>query len=166
MSLLIWPVFLLLLLSLQTSWFALFPGNNSTPDFLLLFVVFHAMFSGSNKGALCGAAVGLVQDALAPTTFGFHIVTRALVGFFIGETKERVFKDNAQGYFVFVGVASLFVKLTHFVMMLLVAGSASGWLLNYFWGTICYLVLNLLISLPMWFVLQRIGSWLEKRNSY
>jgi hypothetical protein len=57
-----------------------------------------------------------------------------LVGFFIGETKERVFKDNAQGYFVFVGVASLFVKLTHFVMMLLVAGSASGLVLNYFVG--------------------------------
>ena len=130
MSLLIWPVFLLLLLSLQTSWFALFPGNNSTPDFLLLFVVFHAMFSGSNKGAFCGAVVGLVQDVLAPTTFGFHIVTRALVGFFIGETKERVFKDNAQGYFVFVGVASLFVKLTHFVLVLLVAGSVCGWLLN------------------------------------
>lgn len=166
MSLLIWPVFLLLLLSLQTSWFALFPGNNSTPDFLLLFVVFHAMFSGSNKGAFCGAVVGLVQDVLAPTTFGFHIVTRALVGFFIGETKERVFKDNAQGYFVFVGVASLFVKLTHFVLVLLVAGSVSGWLLNYLWGTICYLFINLLVSLPMWFVLQRIGTWLEKRNSY
>ena len=166
MSLLIWPVFLLLLLSLQTSWFALFPGNNFTPDFLLLFVVFHAMFSGSNKGALCGAAVGLVQDALAPTTFGFHIVTRALVGFFIGETKERVFKDNAQGYLVFVGVAGLFIKLAHFVLLLIVTGSASGWIFDYLLGTIAYLVINLLVSLPMWLFLQKLATWLEKRDSY
>jgi rod shape-determining protein MreD len=166
MSGLIWPVFLLLLLSLQTSWFALFPGNNLTPDFLLLFVVFHAMFSGSNKGALFGAMVGLVQDVLAPTTFGFHIVTRALVGFFIGETKERVFKDNAQGYFVFVGVASLFVKISHFILLVIVTASVSGWILDYFIGTIFYLFVNLIVSLPMWLVLQKIGTWLEKRDSY
>ncbi|MGL5206801.1 MAG: rod shape-determining protein MreD [Acidaminococcaceae bacterium] len=166
MSFLIWPVFLLLLLSLQTSWFVLFPGNNFTPDFLLLFVVFHAMFSGSNKGTIFGAAVGLVQDVLAPTTFGFHIVTRALVGFFIGETKERVFKDNAQGYCVFVAAASLFVKVTHFVLMMVIAGSAAGWFLDYVWETICYMLLNVLVSLPMWFVLQKIGRWLDKRNSY
>lgn len=166
MNVLIWPVFLLLLLSLQTSWFALFPGNNFTPDFLLLFVVFHAMFSGSNKGAIFGAAVGLVQDALAPTIFGFHIVTRALVGFFIGETKERVFKDNAQGYLVFVGVASLFIKIAHLVLLLIITTSASGWLLNYFWEMILYLVSNLVVSIPMWLILQKIGAWLEKRKSY
>ena len=166
MKTLIWPVFLLLLLSLQTSWFALFPGNNLTPDFLLLFVVFHAMVSGSNKGAIFGAVVGLIQDALSPTTFGFHIVTRALVGFFIGETKERVFKDNAQGYFVFVGVASLFVKSTHFILLLIVTGSVSGWILEYLLGTIFYLVVNLIVSLPMWVILQKLGNWLEKRDSY
>lgn len=166
MRALIWPVFLLLLLSLQTSWFALFPGNNLTPDFLLLFVVFHAMVSGSNKGAFFGAFVGLIQDVLAPTTFGFHIVTRALVGFFIGETKERVFKDNAQGYFVFVGAASFFVKIAHLILLLIVTGSVSGWILDYFVGTIFYLVINLIVSLPMWIILQKLGTCLNKRDSY
>lgn len=166
MSMVIWPVFLLLLLSLQTSWFSFFPEAASTPDFLLLFVVFQAMYGGSNKGAISGFFVGLVQDALAPTTFGFHIVTRALIGYFTGETKERVFKDNFQGYAVFAVVASILVKAAHALLLLIVLRSGSGWFIDHFLGTISYIFINLIVSWPMWLVLQKISAWLAKRSSY
>lgn len=166
MSMVIWPVFLLLLLSLQTSWFSFFPGADSTPDFLLLFVVFQAMYSGSNKGAISGFFVGLVQDALAPTTFGFHIVTRVLIGYFTGETKERVFKDNFQGYAVFAIVASILVKTAHALLLLIVLKSGSGWFINHLLEAMSYIFINSIVSWPMWLVLQKISAWLEKRNSY
>ncbi len=165
MSMIIWPAFLLLLLSLQSSWFFLFPGNNFTPDFLLMFVVFHSMAGGSSNGAFCGTAVGLLQDVLSPTTFGFHTVTRALTGFFIGETKERVFKDNVQGYLVFVGAASIFVKIVHFLLLVVIARLSYGWFFDYLCNTMVYIVLNLIASLPMWLILQKISDWLEKQNS-
>ncbi|NCD09336.1 MAG: rod shape-determining protein MreD [Negativicutes bacterium] len=166
MSMVIWPLFLLLLLSLQTSWFSFFPGADSTPDFLLLFVVFQAMYGGSNKGAISGFFVGLVQDALAPTYFGFHIVTRVLIGYFTGETKERVFKDNFQGYAVFVIVASILVKTAHALLLLMVLKSASGWFIDHLLGAMSYIFINLIVSWPTWLALQKISAWLEKRNSY
>lgn len=165
MSMVIWPVFLLLLLSLQTTWFSFFPASHSTPDFLLLFVVFHAMYGGSKKGAFCGFLVGLVQDLLTATTFGFHILTRTLIGYFTGKTKERVFKDNVHSYAVFVVVASILIKILHVLVIFIIAESGSGWFLDYVAGAFFYTVFNLLAAFPMWFVLQKIVFWLEKRNN-
>ena len=165
MSMVIWPVFLLLLLSLQTTWFSFFPGSPSTPDFLLLFVMFHAIYGGSNKGAFCGLLVGFVQDLMTATTFGFHILTRTLIGYFTGKTKERIFKDNIYSYAVFVVIASILIKIVYGLVIFIITPSRSGWFLDYLSGAFFYASCNLLAAFPMWFVLQKIVFWLDKRNN-
>lgn len=166
MGMLVWSLFLLLLLSLQTSWFAFFPGSTSAPDFLLLFVVFQAMYGGKKHGAFWGLAVGLIQDSLTPGTFGFHVFTRSLAGFVIGAAKERVFKDNIQGYLVFLTAAVLFARTAHLVLLLIIAQSPGVWLGGYLADALRYWLGNLLAGLLLWPVLRKIYNYLEKREKY
>lgn len=91
MEKLIWPVLFLLCLSLQMSlsqnqWFKF--------DLPLLLIYCLAMLKGAFAGGIAGFFVGLLQDLLTGGIFGFHILTRTAIGYYVGYTKEKVFKDS------------------------------------------------------------------------
>ena len=63
-------------------------------DLVLLFVYAMAMLYGPQTGALTGAAAGLMYDFLSGAVFGFHTITRCMVGFVAGFIKGQVFKEH------------------------------------------------------------------------
>ena len=87
---LIWPVLFLLCLSLQMS----LPQNQWFKfDLPLLLIYCLAMLKGAFAGGIAGFFVGLLQDLLTGGIFGFHILTRTAIGYYVGYTKEKVFKE-------------------------------------------------------------------------
>lgn len=90
---LIWPVLFLFLMLLQGSMSVYYTGWLSC-DLLLLAVYAYALLRGEKAGAVVGGITGLLQDAMTVGIFGFHILSRICVGYIVGLTKEKVFKDN------------------------------------------------------------------------
>ncbi|HIU64803.1 MAG TPA: rod shape-determining protein MreD [Candidatus Avacidaminococcus intestinavium] len=166
MALLLRSLVLFFLIVLQTSWFAFFPGYNVTPDFLLLFIVFYAMNTPTKYGALNALGVGLMQDILGATIFGFHILTRTVAAFVIGKMKKRVMKENIEAFLVFATVAGLFCRFSYAILQIIISDMEFFWLPSYLLDSFYYIVLNLVMAVPLWFGIGKIEAFLTKRNSY
>ncbi len=90
---LIWPVLFLLLYLIQSAVSVFYTGWLSC-DLILLALYSYAMLRGETAGGIMGLAIGLVQDAMTVGLFGYHMLTRAAIGFAVGLTKEKVFSEN------------------------------------------------------------------------
>jgi len=68
--------------------------GQAAPDFILLIVVFFALYRGSVRGALLGFAVGLLQDLGNPDNLGLNALTKSLLGYFVGDAGTKTFPDR------------------------------------------------------------------------
>lgn len=102
---LIWPVLFLFLLVVQGSSSVFYAGWLSF-DLPLLAVYCYALLNGEAFGAAAGLGVGFLQDAVTTGIFGFHMLTRTIMGYGVGATKEKIFKDNykVKLYLLFVAL--------------------------------------------------------------
>ena len=115
---LIWPVLFLLCLSLQMS----LPQNQWFKfDLPLLLIYCLAMLKGAFAGGIAGFFVGLLQDLLTGGIFGFHILTRTAIGYYVGYTKEKVFKDSM--FYNIVAIVTITVALRgcYFILQVIMA---------------------------------------------
>ena len=64
------------------------------PDLVLVALLFLAIRTRPAVGAVAGFVVGLLADAVAPTTFGAGAFALTIVGFAAGWLKAVVFADN------------------------------------------------------------------------
>lgn len=165
MRLLIWPLLVLVLLGLQSAWFRLF-NSAQAPDLLLLFVLLYSLDAGGKNGAICGFCVGALQDILTLSFFGFHVITRLLVGAIAGASKGSVFKDSPTTFIILVGITSISIKLIYAIVLMLFNWeifNISLLLIN----SGKYMLWNLSCALPAWFVYNVIKEWLwQKDNPY
>ena len=106
MNTFLWLFLNLFLFSLKTHWFLLFTTYDS-PDFLLLLLILYALDQGGRKGALYGIGMGLFLDVVSFGYFGYHLVTRALVGAFIGSNRMNVFADRMPTYMILTALVTL-----------------------------------------------------------
>jgi len=83
----------------------LFPGRFA-PDFVLVALLFFAVRSRPGAAAVAGLVVGLLTDAVTPTTFGAAAFALTIVGYAAGWLKALVFADNLLVTAVFVFAAS------------------------------------------------------------
>ena len=66
----------------------------STPDLLLLLVVFNAMFRGARAGGVVGFLVGLTEDFYFGRFIGLNALAKCVAGAFAGHLGKQVFKEN------------------------------------------------------------------------
>jgi rod shape-determining protein MreD len=71
-----------------------FAPSRYAPDLVLVALLFLAIRTRPAVGAIAGFAVGLLSDAVAPTTFGAGAFALTIVGFAAGWLKAVVFADN------------------------------------------------------------------------
>jgi len=76
------------------------------PDFVLVALLFFAIRSRPGAGAVAGFVVGLLTDAVGPTTFGAATFSLTIIGYGAGWLKALVFADNPLVTAVFVFAAS------------------------------------------------------------
>ncbi|MEQ8200912.1 MAG: rod shape-determining protein MreD [Syntrophomonadaceae bacterium] len=83
-----------LALFLQTTFFRAVSIQGVVPDLLLILVIFYAVFSGSTKGAVYGAACGLWEDLYLGRIIGVNAICKGLTAFILGRMQGSVFQDN------------------------------------------------------------------------
>lgn len=73
-------------------------------------------------GAVVGGITGLLQDAMTVGVFGFHILSRICVGYIVGLTKEKVFKDNYLYHMSAIATISFILRFVYWWLELLRSG--------------------------------------------
>jgi rod shape-determining protein MreD len=64
------------------------------PDFVLLIVVFFALYRGAIPGALMGFSIGFLQDLGNPDLLGLNTMLHSILGYLIGRAASKTFADN------------------------------------------------------------------------
>ena len=151
---LIWPVLFLLCLSLQMS----LPQNQWFKfDLPLLLIYCLAMLKGAFAGGIAGFFVGLLQDLLTGGIFGFHILTRTAIGYYVGYTKEKVFKDSM--FYNIVAIVTITVALRgcYFILQVIMAKGFSVLLLELaLQDTFAYCLGNIIFVIPLYLLTERL----------
>ncbi|MCI2109957.1 MAG: rod shape-determining protein MreD [Acidaminococcaceae bacterium] len=159
----LWPLLALLLFAVQIHWFMFF-SSTQAPDLLLLFLLLFSLDTGGRRGARCGFFIGTLQDVVTFSFFGYHMITRLLLGFLIGSSRERIFKDKIATFFVLVAVVSIFLKIVTAIFLMLYRGHMFPWgpILS---GTLKYMGWNLLCSVPMWIIFRILRDYIGRREN-
>ena len=159
----LWPLLVLLLFSLETHWFMFFKSTQA-PDLLLLFLLLFSLDVGGKRGARCGFFLGILQDVVTMSFFGYHIITRLLLGLFIGGNREKIFKDKISTFFILVAVVSILLKGCRSVFLLIYQGHAVPWG-SLFFETMKFVGWNLLCTIPMWVLYGIIRDFIDRREN-
>ena len=91
------------------------------PDFVLILVVFYALFHGHIHGGLLGVAFGLVEDLMTGRFIGLNAICKGLTGFIIGLASERLYKNN-----FFIPVVTVFGATFLHSVIYLICGAVIG----------------------------------------
>lgn len=158
---LIWPVLFLFLLLLQGVASVFYTGWLFC-DLLLLALYSYALLRGERLGTFTGACVGLLQDAMTVSVFGFHILSRACVGYLIGLTKEKVFKENMTYHVTVIALCSLGLRFAYWWLELVRSGGRWDIFFSYCWESLGFALGNMLLVCPMLLVVRFIYEWIKK----
>ena len=93
----------------------------TTPDFLLLLVVFNAMFRGTFHGGVAGFVIGLAEDLFFGRFIGLHALAKCVIGVLSGSLAKSIFKEN-----IWVPVMNVFVGSILNLLIVFIAGHLSG----------------------------------------
>lgn len=159
---LIWPVLFLFLLLLQGTAAVFFTGWLRF-DLLLTALYGFALFQGERKGAAAGLFVGLLQDAVSAACFGFHMLTRMLIGYFTGLTRNKVFQDSYFYHIMIIGAFSFFAEFAAWFMELVRGGGLESFG-NYFARAAGYCLGNMLLAVPMVTLCKKIAAWIKRED--
>ena len=153
-----WPGAAFALLILQTTSLGSFRGDLHI-DLPLLFVYCTGLFYGAVPGAVCGVLLGLLQDLSSPALFGFYLATRGLAGYGIGYVKDMIFQNHYGYHVLILGGLSLGLRLLYGLPVLFLGGW--GALLPYGEDTLLYCLGNMLLILPVLWVLAALRRWMD-----
>ena len=154
-----WPLAALVFLLLQSTSFGTFTGSVWF-DLPLLFVYSVAMLRGAKAGAVCGLLLGLIQDIFTANVFGFHLLTRTLLGFGCGSIKEIVYRTNYHYHALFVFCLSLAVRALFIIPQYFLAGGWEGWMPYYGETALAYAFINAVLAFPMGWLMVRLDRWI------
>ena len=163
MRVLIWPILTLLLYTLQSSWF-LFFNTTQVPDFLLILVLLISLEEGVQGGALTGLAVGALQDVITLSFFGYHIITRLLIGVSVGLLRGNIFKDSLPTFLVLTALASALLKLINIVFLMIYQKELLP-LWPFFYNMLKYIGWNIVIAIPMW-IADKVVVEMQRRRQH
>lgn len=90
----LWGGTVLTLLALQATVVPMLNVYGAKADLLLLLVVSASLLGGRNYGVAMGFFCGLLQDLAAGGFFGLNLISKLVVGYGLGMTEGKVFKDN------------------------------------------------------------------------
>ena len=158
---LIWPVLFLFLLLLQGSTSVFYTGWLAF-DLPLLALYSYAMLKGEQQGAAMGAGIGFLQDAMTISVFGFHMLSRALLGYLAGLMKGKLVKENIYYHAAVMGLICLGLRFLYWWLELLRNGGHWDVLGGFLWDTLGYCIGNMLMVVPMVCLIQFVYDWIKK----
>ena len=101
----------------------------TSPDFLLLLVVFNAMFRGPLHGGAAGFLIGLVEDLFVGRFIGLNALAKCVVGALAGSLSKSIFKEN-----MWVPVLNVLIGSVLNNALVFVAGYLAG--ARWYWANV------------------------------
>lgn len=86
------------------------------PDMILLVSVYAGLTGGKNRGVAVGAISGLIQDSMSVGIFGINTFSKGLIGYILGNIRDKILSENAVTQTFFVFLSSLFDGLFFFLI--------------------------------------------------
>ena len=102
------------------------------------------------------------MDLLTGGYFWFHILTRTAIGYYVGYTKEKVFKDSM--FYNIVAIVTITVALRgcYFILQVIMAKGFSVLLLELaLQDTFAYCLGNIIFVIPLYLLTERLQKWIE-----
>ncbi len=155
----VWSLFILSLLSLQSTLAPLLVIYGGKADLMLLFVVSAALIGGRKFGVGMGFCCGLLQDLAAGGFFGLNLLSKLFVGYGLGMTEGKVFKDNRLLPIIAAGGASL-ASAVLILLLLALLGQKVRWVDNLCNIALPSAVYNMLLALFIHRLTRRIHKFL------
>lgn len=93
------------------------------PDFVLILVVFFAIFRGSLQGGLMGAALGMMEDLMTGRFIGINALCKGLLGYIAGVSERNLYKNNFFVPIVTVLVATFLNALLYYLFSVFVGSN-------------------------------------------
>jgi len=84
----------LIALILQVALMGVFQIGGAKPDFFLILLVLWAWYNGWREGVISGFIIGILEDILFFPLWGINAFTLCIVGFIVGEIREKVYEEN------------------------------------------------------------------------
>ena len=91
---------------LQSTIFSFYTIKGTTPDLVLVFVTFFALFNTAKKGSGYAFFCGLLEDLYMGRFIGLNALSKGLTAYIVGKVQGNVFKEN-----IFVGVLGVLVAM-------------------------------------------------------
>lgn len=91
------------------------------PDFVLIIVVFYALFHGHVHGGLLGIVFGLMEDLMTGRFIGLNAICKGATGFIVGLSSERLYKNNFM-----IPVVTVFLSTFLHSILYLICGTVIG----------------------------------------
>ena len=142
---------LVVALFLQGSLLSYVKIAGSSPDLLLICVIFFGLFLGPGAGLESGIAAGLLKDIFALDFLWINAVILGMTGFIVGIINPYFFKESKRMDFIFVFLFTIFSMSLHYCIVSIFSSSMaldfSKFLMNSVIPTAIY---TALISIPVY----------------
>ncbi|MGF7056498.1 rod shape-determining protein MreD [Brassicibacter mesophilus] len=101
----------------QSTIFQYFGILGVVPNTSLILIISFALLSGKRTGATLGIFIGLLQDIFFCDVIGVNTLIYFIIGYLVGLTDQKVFKENIFLPFVFTGLSTVFYHIMYFFFM-------------------------------------------------
>ena len=159
---LIFTFVLVLLLSIQTTFLAIFFPGNVVPDLILIAAVYCGIYLKKSRGIWLAALIGFFQDCLSGGMLGVNFLSKGLVGLFFCVIKDKIIVQGIIPIGFFIFATSLVDGMIYFVSMIsLLGGQIKGNFL--FSSIILFGVCNAVIAPFLFYMFDKARQWLHRK---
>ena len=159
-----WLLFTLFLFTLENHWF-LFFNTTQSPDLVLLFLLLYAMDQGKRNGAVYGLGIGALLDVVTFSYFGWHMVSRTVIGYLVGKNRVNMFVDRLPTYLILTTLVTLLLQVARGLFLCIMLGRwLPLWPLTL--QTLKAMGWNLVLAPVMWFLYHRLKKRVRSRLDY
>ena len=159
-EILVWGLCILILLALQSTVVPLVAVYGGKADLMLLLVVSAALVGGRKFGVAMGFACGLLQDLAAGGFFGLNLLSKLFIGYVLGMTEGKVFKDNRLLPILAAGGASVAAALLTFLLLTML-GQKVRWVDSFVNVVLPGSLYNMLLALFVHRLTRRVYKFLD-----
>ena len=159
---LIFTSVLVLLLSIQTTFLAIFFPGNVVPDLILIAAVYLGIHLKKSRGIWLAVLVGFFQDCLSGGLLGVNFLSKGLAGLFFCVIKDKIIVQGIIPIGFFIFATSLVDGMIYFVSMTsLLGGQIKGNFL--FSSIILFGVCNAVIAPFLFYMFDKARQWLHRK---
>ncbi len=108
MPILIFVFFTILIFTIQTTILRYISIGGVKPDIILIVTVYVGLRQGKEKGISTGFIFGLIQDSLSAGIIGVNALSKGLLGFIVGNVREKIMSENMITQSLFIFIATIF----------------------------------------------------------